>query len=77
MNVIVSKKPITLESCKGITEADFERVAEFPLYKGEESYAIWPAMWVHGGMLLAVAQCGNNDGARHGLWLRRAPLSTL
>ena len=77
MNVIISKKPITLENCKDITEADFERVTEFPLYKGEESFAIWPAMWVHENTLLAVAQCGNNDGTRYGLWLRRAPVSTI
>lgn len=77
MNVIVSKKPVTLENCKDITEADFDKIAEFPLQMGSESYAIWPAMWVHGEYLLCCAQCGNNNGERHGLYLRRAPLASI
>lgn len=77
MNVIVSKKPVTLENCASITEADFERATEFPLHMGEESYAIWPAMHVHDGYLLCCAQCGNNNGERYGLYLRRAPIAAI
>jgi len=64
MNVIVSEKPVTYADKDTLKEKNFKKVLFNPLVSTiKNSYAIWPAMLVHNGKLICIADCGSNTSA--------------
>ena len=77
-NVYISKEPITLANCKDVNEKSFVKVMENPLSMGVETRSIWPAMHVHNGYLICVADIGTNlSTGVTGIYIRRAPIDTI
>ena len=78
MNVYISKEPITLKNCKDVSVDSFVKVMENPLSMGVETRSVWPAMHVHNGYLICVADIGTNlSTGVTGLYIRRAPIDSI
>ena len=78
MNVYISKEPITLANCKDVGTDSFEKVMPNPLSMGVETRSIWPAMHVHNGYLICVADIGSNlSGGVTGIYIRRSLIDSI